>query len=171
MLATRCSLPTRDLRRYLQWLPSFGCSGAALRNIRVRTFIRYTGQRLRDIARFPWQKIDTERQELRFITLKTGRRLVPLASALIEHLRTMQAGDNPAEPLFPSAYEIAARVGGAGQLSQQFYAILVAAGSRIHSEGCPLTTRIGANFRGKLGGAFAHCSVSGIFERFVIRVD
>ena len=89
----------------------------------------YTGQRLRDIARLTWQNIDTENQELRFVTLKTGRRMsVPLASPLIAYLRALPAGDNPAEPLFPSAHEIATRTGDAGQLSQQFYAVLVAAG-------------------------------------------
>jgi len=52
----------------------------------------YTGQRLRDIAKLTWHNIDTEGQELRFVTLKTGRRMsVPLASPLIEYLRTMLA--------------------------------------------------------------------------------
>jgi len=98
----------------------------------------YTGQRLRDIARLTWHNIDMESQELRFVTLKTGRRMsVPLASPLLEHLRTMPAGDNPSAPLFPSAHEIATRTGEAGQLSQQFYAILVSAGmakERGHAE-------------------------------------
>jgi integrase len=98
----------------------------------------YTGQRLRDIARLTWQNVDTEGQELRFVTLKTGRRMsVPLASPLIEYLRTMPTSDNPSAPLFPGAYEIAKRAHDAGQLSQQFYAVLVAAGmakERSHEE-------------------------------------
>jgi len=55
----------------------------------------------------------------------------------VEHEISGLAGDNPADPLFPSAHEIAARTGDAGQLSQQFYAILVAAGmakERSHAE-------------------------------------
>jgi integrase len=86
----------------------------------------------------PWQNIDTEGRELRFVTLKTGRRMsVPLASPLFEYLQTMPAGDNPSDPLFPSAHEVATRTGDAGQLSQQFYAILVSAGmakERGHEE-------------------------------------
>ena len=85
-----------------------------------------------------WQNLDAEGQELRFAPLKTGRRMsVPLASPLIEHLRTMQTGDNPAELLFPSAHELATRTGDGGQLSQQVHARLVAtsmAKERSHEE-------------------------------------
>ena len=89
----------------------------------------YTGQRLKDIARLTWQNIDAEGEELRFVTAKTGRRMaVPLASPLLAHLETMPAGDNPSAPLFPEAHAIASREGSAGQLSQQFYTVLVAAG-------------------------------------------
>jgi integrase len=89
----------------------------------------YTGQRLKDIARLTWQNFDTENEELRFVTAKTGRRMaLPLASPLLAHLQTMPAGDDPSSPLFPEAYAIGSRDGSAGQLSQQFYAILVAAG-------------------------------------------
>lgn len=88
----------------------------------------YTGQRLKDIARLTWQNIDTEREELRFVTGKTGRRMsLPLASPLLAHLQTMPAGDDPAAPLFPDAHAIASNEGDS-RLSQQFQAILVTAG-------------------------------------------
>ncbi len=89
----------------------------------------YTGQRLKDIARLTWHNIDIENQELRFVTAKTGRRmLIPLASPLFAHLQTMPAGDDPSSPLFPEAYAIASKEGSDSRLSQQFQAILVAAG-------------------------------------------
>jgi integrase len=62
---------------------------------------------------------------------------VPLASPLFQYIQTIPAGDNPSDPLFPAAYEIATRPHDAGQLSQQFYAVLVAAGmakERSHEE-------------------------------------
>jgi integrase len=89
----------------------------------------YTGQRLKDIARLTWQNIDTEQEELRFVTIKTRRRMsVPLASPLMAHVQTMPAGDDPAAPLFPDAYALTSKEFGVGQLSQQFYGLLVAAG-------------------------------------------
>jgi len=44
----------------------------------------YTGQRLKDIARLTCHNIDTENEELRFVTAKTGRRMsIPLAAPLL----------------------------------------------------------------------------------------
>jgi integrase len=89
----------------------------------------YTGQRLKDIARLTWNNIDTENEELRFVTAKTGRRMVvPLASVLLAHLQTMPAGDDPSTPLFPESHAIASKEGSDSRLSQQFQALLVAAG-------------------------------------------
>jgi integrase len=89
----------------------------------------YTGQRLKDIARLTWNNIDLEDQELRFVTAKTGRRMViPLATPLAAHMQTMPAGDDPSSPLFPDAFAIASKEGSDSRLSQQFHGILVAAG-------------------------------------------
>jgi integrase len=89
----------------------------------------YTGQRLKDITRLTWQNVDIENEELRFVTAKTGRRMsLPLASPLLVYVQTMPAGDDPSAPLFPDAYAIASKEGSDGRLSQQFYAVLVAAG-------------------------------------------
>jgi integrase len=89
----------------------------------------YTGQRLKDIARLTWNNIDLESQELRFVTAKTGRRMViPLATPLAAHMQTMTAGDDPSSPLFPDAFAIASKAGSDSRLSQQFHGILVAAG-------------------------------------------
>jgi integrase len=88
----------------------------------------YTGQRLKDIARLTWLNIDIEKEELRFVTAKTGRRMViPLASPLLAHLQTMPAGDDPSAPLFPDSHAIAVKEGSDSRLSQQFQALLVAA--------------------------------------------
>jgi integrase len=89
----------------------------------------YTGQRLKDIARLTWHNIDTENEELRFVTAKTGRRMsIPLAAPLLALVQSMPAGDNPSAPLFPDAYAIASKEGSDSRLSQQFQAILVLAG-------------------------------------------
>jgi len=89
----------------------------------------YTGQRLKDIARLTWENIDTEGEELRFVTAKTGRRMaIPLATPLLAHVQAMPAGDDVAAPLFPDAHAIASKEGSDSRLSQQFHGILVAAG-------------------------------------------
>lgn len=88
----------------------------------------YTGQRLKDIARLTWLNIDLENKELRFVTAKTGRRMViPLATPLLAHLQAIPGGDDPAAPLFPDAHTIASKEGSDSRLSQQFQALLVAA--------------------------------------------
>ena len=85
----------------------------------------YTGQRLGDIVKLTWRNIDLERGELAFVTRKTKRRqLVPLAAPLQKLLAELDAGDDPAEPLFPKAF----RTKRIGTLSNQFYEILVSAG-------------------------------------------
>ena len=68
-------------------------------------FGAYTGQRLGDLARLTWQNIDTTKNELRFVTAKTGRQMhIPLAKPLVAHIENMAAGDDPAAPLFPKAF-------------------------------------------------------------------
>lgn len=85
----------------------------------------YTGQRLGDIAKLAWRNVDLERGELAFVTRKTKRRqLVPLGSPLRKVLEESDAGDDPAEPLFPKAFT----ANRTGTLSNQFYEILVSAG-------------------------------------------
>lgn len=89
----------------------------------------YTGQRLGDIARLTWANVDTGRKELRFVTTKTGRRMqIPIASTLIAHIATMDAGDAPDAPLFPKAAAELAKFGKAAPLSKQFHALLVSVG-------------------------------------------
>ena len=85
----------------------------------------YTGQRLGDIAKLTWRNVDLERGELALVTRKTKRRqLVPLAAPLRKFLAESNAGDDPAEPLFPKAFATKRT----GTLSNQFYEILVSAG-------------------------------------------
>jgi integrase len=85
----------------------------------------YTGQRLGDISSLTWRNVDLERGELAFVTRKTKRRqLVPLGAPLLKYLEELNAGDDPAQPLFPNAGAVK-RI---GTLSNQFYEILVSAG-------------------------------------------
>jgi len=91
----------------------------------------YTGQRLGDLARLTWQNVDTTRNELRFVTAKTGRQMIiPLAPPLIALIENMDAGDDPAAPLFPKAVADCAKVKSksAAPLSKQFHALLVSVG-------------------------------------------
>lgn len=89
----------------------------------------YTGQRLGDIAALTWSNLDLDRQEIRLVTEKTGRRqILPLAAPLLRHIESLPAGDNPNAPLFSRAYAVLQRQGRAGNLSNQFHKILVAAG-------------------------------------------
>lgn len=85
----------------------------------------YSGQRLGDIARLTWTNVDLSRGELALVTQKTKRRIqIPLAAPLQNFLLSLDAGDDPRQPLFPKAFATA-RV---GTLSNQFYRILADAG-------------------------------------------
>jgi integrase len=89
----------------------------------------YTGQRLGDLAGLTWQNVDLQRGELRLVTEKTGRRqIIPLAAPVLRHIETLLAGDKPDAPIFPRAFAILQEQGRAGNLSNQFHGILVAAG-------------------------------------------
>jgi len=89
----------------------------------------YTGQRLGDIAALTWQNVDLQRSELRLVTGKTGRRqIIPMAPPLVRFVMTLPAGDKPDAALFPKIADTAERHQHAGNLSNQFYSILVDAG-------------------------------------------
>ena len=89
----------------------------------------YTGQRLGDIATLTWKNLDLTQEEIRLTTSKTGRRqLLPLAAPLLDYVGKLPAKDVPDAPLFPNAHATVQRQGRAGNLSNQFHKILVAAG-------------------------------------------
>lgn len=88
----------------------------------------YTGLRLKDVASLTWANIDLQTDQVAIFTSKTSRRqILPIARPLRAYLDTLSAGDDPAAPLFPSAHPFAIRSGGTAALSQQFFALLVAA--------------------------------------------
>ncbi len=92
----------------------------------------YTGQRLSDIARLTWSNIDLQRNELRLVTSKTGKRLIiPLAPALGHLLSKAASSDDPRAPLHPRAHAIVMAQGKSGHLSNQFADLLAEAGLRI----------------------------------------
>jgi len=89
----------------------------------------YTGQRIGDLARLTWQNVDTTRNELRFVTAKTGRQMIiPLAPPLVALIENMDAGDDPAAPLFPQANADLRKAKSSAPLSKQFHALLVSVG-------------------------------------------
>ena len=98
----------------------------------------YTGQRLGDIADLTWANVDLSRGELRLVTQKTERQqILPLAQPLARLFENLPSSDDPKQPLFPKAFDIKARTGRVGMLSNQFFAIMASAGlvkSRSHQK-------------------------------------
>jgi integrase len=92
----------------------------------------YTGQRLADIALLRWEQIDFDRDEIRFIVRKTGKKLVvPIAGPLREHLLTLPTSDKPSAPVHPRAASIVnSQNGRVGTLSNAFGELLAQAGLR-----------------------------------------
>lgn len=89
----------------------------------------YTGQRLGDLARLTWQNIDLARDEIRFVSRKTGRTLIiPIAAPLRSQIEKLPAGDDPHQPLHPRAFASVEKSGGVKTLSRQFYELLSDAG-------------------------------------------
>jgi integrase len=89
----------------------------------------YTGLRLGDIASLTWANLDLTSQELRLVTQKTGRiQNIPLAQPLIRQFESLPATEDPHQPLFPRAFNRYATNYFNGDLSKQFYQILVSAG-------------------------------------------
>jgi len=89
----------------------------------------YTGQRLGDLARLTWQNVDLARDEIRFVSRKTGRTMIiPIAPPLREQIEKLPAGDEPHQPLHPRAFASVEKSGGVNTLSRQFYELLADAG-------------------------------------------
>jgi integrase len=116
----------------------------------------YTGQRLGDLAALTWRNIDVIRKEIAFSTRKTGRRqILPMADTLLDFVENMSAGENPAQPLFPRAFNKLASAGRTGSLSNQFYNLMVEAGI---VEPRPHRSRgIGRSSQRKLSEVSFHC--------------
>ena len=91
----------------------------------------YTGQRLGDLSRLTWDNVDLQRNEIRFVTSKTGKALtVVIAEPLRNHIEALPAGDKPNQPLHPRAFAIVEAQGKVGHLSNQFSDLLASVGLR-----------------------------------------
>ncbi|MFN0128008.1 MAG: tyrosine-type recombinase/integrase [Verrucomicrobiales bacterium] len=91
----------------------------------------YTGQRLSDIAALTWAGIDLERDEIRLVTRKTGRRqILPIAAPLRQHIEGLPSSDDPNAPVHPEAFGHLSRTGRTARLSNQFADLLVQSGLR-----------------------------------------
>src|SRR4030095_5857571 len=89
----------------------------------------YTGQRLGDLARLTWQNVDLDRDEIRFVSRKTGRTMIiPIAPPLRAQIENLPAGDDPHQPLHPRAFASAETQGRTNPLSRQFRELLADAG-------------------------------------------
>jgi len=98
----------------------------------------YTGQRLKDLATLTWQNLDLSRNELRFVTGKTGRQqIIPFAGPLLRYIAALPASDDPKQPVFSRAAAIVQRTGLVGMLSRQFYDLMASVGlvqTRTHKK-------------------------------------
>jgi integrase len=92
----------------------------------------YTGQRLGDLAGLTWSNIDLQRAELLMVTGKTGRRqIIPLAPPLLRYVEKLPTSDSLDAPLFPRTYATLQRHKHVGNLSNEFYNVLVSAGLAV----------------------------------------
>jgi integrase len=91
----------------------------------------YTGQRLGDLAALRWSNIDLARNEIRFVTAKTGRRMIiPLSEGLRTHIASLPSSDRADAVIHPRAFAILEAHGNASTLSRQFGELLALAGLR-----------------------------------------
>jgi integrase len=89
----------------------------------------YTGQRLGDVARLTWSGVDLDRDEIYFVSRKTGRTMIiPIAPPLRAQIEQVPAGDDPHQPLHPRAFASVEKSGGVKTLSRQFRELLADAG-------------------------------------------
>jgi integrase len=94
----------------------------------------YTGQRLGDLAALRWSNIDLARGELRFVTAKTGRRMIiPLSDGLRAHIASLAPSDQTDAVIHPRSFAILEAQGNSSMLSRQFGELLSAAGLRASS--------------------------------------
>lgn len=92
---------------------------------RLIFFGLYTGQRLGDLARLTWQNVDLDRDEIRFVSRKTGRTMIiPIAPPLRRQIDKLPAGDDPRQPLHPRAFAAVEKSGVVNTISRQFHELL-----------------------------------------------
>ncbi len=96
----------------------------------------YTGQRLADIASLNWANLDTEKNQIRLVTRKTGKTmLLPIAEPLRNHISALKGSDDPKAPVHPKAFATLQRQRGrTGNLSNQFADLLALVGLREASD-------------------------------------
>src|SRR5262249_8352295 len=110
----------------------------------------YTGQRLGDLARLTWANIDLQLSEIRFSTSKTGRhQIIPVAPPLRRHIEKL-AGDDPSQPLHPTAFKSVEKAQRVGTLSRQFYELMARAGLAVAKKHQKSTDCDGRNGRRKI---------------------
>jgi integrase len=91
----------------------------------------YTGQRLGDLAALRWSNIDLAKGEIRFVTAKTGRRMIiPLSEGLRTHIASLPSSDRADAVIHPRAFAILETHDNASTLSRQFGELLASAGLR-----------------------------------------
>ena len=96
----------------------------------------YSGQRLTDLALLTWANIDLERDEIRFVACKTGKRTtVPICEPLKNHILSLAPpGEASDAPLHPRASETIRKQGRAANVSRWFSELLAQPGFRTISD-------------------------------------
>jgi integrase len=90
----------------------------------------YTGQRLGDLAALRWSNIDLATGEIRFVTAKTGRRMIIPLSDGLRRIASLAPSDQTDAVIHPRAFAILEANGNASMLSRQFGELLSVAGLR-----------------------------------------
>ena len=117
----------------------------------------YTGQRLGDLARLTWQYVDLNRDEIRFVSRKTGRAMIiPIAPPLRAQIEKLPAGDDPHQPLHPCAFASVQKSGEVNTLSRQFYELLANAGLLPQKDHQRLETAPGRDGRRRMSQISFH---------------
>lgn len=118
----------------------------------------YTGMRLADVARLSWANLDTVRGELRYVAGKTGKILIlPLAGPLADHVAGLPVPKQKDGPLHPDAWKVLQETGKSGGLSNQFSALLAAAGLREAADKNKRGTGKGRDVAREAKGLSFHC--------------
>lgn len=91
----------------------------------------YTGQRLGDVVNLNWTSVDMPNREIRIKALKTGNTVhVPISDKLFSHFEEIRRANSSPKFLFPASQATYSKHRRTAILSNQFAAILAAAGLR-----------------------------------------
>lgn len=119
-------------------------------------FGRWTGQRLKDVAKAEWDKLDLKEGQINLFIHKLERwQRKILVGPLLEHLKELKKTAK-GNAIFPRAFDFVARKDRSNVLSNQFKVFLVKAGILEKAEISHKSKGIGRSVRRKRSGVGFH---------------